>query len=486
MQNFANERVRCHTPRPPQPQFCTNSNCYQASSTALLEPYPRPQVDEAESPLCDPQLNEVDEQSSSVESYGKVDHGSQSSTTYSAEGPPHMPPIDGAQGYMPSFSQHNYLVGLPQENGVFQTSEDSRSGNTAFLQRGRHMGPTAFDLGNNGHDTFSWESSTTLPSGFEPPYVDHMSPDLQAALRADRRSSLERHLQLDTSSPATIQTPLVPRSFANHANTTDRQVNPLDPATADGMDLSLNSPFDGGILDWPHGNGRIDLAGTRRRISMDSGLPNNARSRAHNRHIGPSVSEHRRHSQSSYQSVAQHHRAPAFQSLAFQPQDQGARRGIRASTSPAQNVISYGITSLNNDEFARNIQELIEGVQANNSPAGNPETYLHPTWQPAHRAFSETYGDDKSDISDEEVPQRPHIAPGDQHRVPNRGYKREPSSDSPSTNMPQARNKRKKRQFSAEERAEISRKRKTGACKECRGAKRKVYESSQPSLYQCQ
>ena len=477
--------------RQPQPQFCTNSNTYQAYGPELLEPYSYPQVEEAESPLYGPQLIETDEQSSLVGSYGNVDRGSQSSTTYSTEGPPHMPHIDGAQGYIarPSaFIQHNYLVRLPQENGAHQTEEGPASVNTAFLQQeGHQTGPTsALDLGDNGHDVYSWESSTTLPPGFEPPYVDHVSPNLQAALRAGRRSPPERHPHLHTSSPAIIQTPLVPRSSANYANTSDRQVNPLEPATADGMDPSLDLPFDGGLLDWPHGNGRIDRARTRRRISMDSGLPHNATSRAHNRHIGPSVSEHRRHSQSSYQSVAQHHRAPAFQSLAFQPQDQGARRGIRGSTSPAQNVISYGIPSLNNDEFARNTQELIEGIQASNSPAGNPETYLHPTWQPAHRAFSETYGDDRSDVSDEEVRQRPHIAPGDQHRVPNRGYKREPSSDSPSTNIPQARNKRKKRQFSAEERAEISRKRKTGACKECRGAKRKVYESSQPSLYQCQ
>ena len=481
MKNYPNERLPCHAPRPPQLQFATMPES-QARSPSVYHARnsPQPQVEEAEFSLYGPRRYETGEQSPLVDSYDNVDRGSR----------PYTPRIDNGQGYMPwqsPFGQYDYL-GLPQDNNGLQIGEDSRSVNTAFLQQGHHhMGPTsALDLGDNGHHIFSWESSTTLPPGFEPRHVNHVRLNLQTAFRTGRRSSLGRHLHLDTSSPGPIQTPLVPRSFANHANTSDRQVNPLEPATADGMDPSLDLPFDDGMLDWPHENGRIDLAGIRRRISMDSGLPDNATSRAHNRHIGPSVSEPRRHSQSSYQRVAQHHRAPAFQPLAFRPQDQGARRGIRGSLSPAQTVIPYGIPSLDNDEFAQNTQELVEGIQADNSPTGNPETYLSPTWQPAHRASSETHGDKRSDVSEDEVRQWPHIAPEDQLRVPTKGYKREYSSDTPSPTTPQARNKRAKRKFTADEKAEIARKRITGACNECRRAKRKVYESSHPSLYQCQ
>ena len=479
MQNYTNERLRCHTPRPHQPQFCSISNSYQASGPELPGPFPDPQVEAAEVPLYDPHLFEIDEQSPLVNSNENADRGSQSSANYSAEGPPYMPHINGAQGYPPrpsSFSQQDYRGGLPQVNDVLQTGEDSRSVDDAFLQQDYHMGPTsALDLGDNGHDTYSWDFSTTLASGFEPRHVNHVSPNPQATFRTGRRSSPERHPHRDTSNTVTSQTPLVPGSFANHVNTSDREVNPLESATADGMDPSLDLPFDYGMLDSQHGNGRIVLAGNRRRISMDSGLPNNATSRTHNRHIGPSVSGPRRHSQSSYPSVAQHHRAPVFQSLAFQPQNQGARRGIRGSTSPAQNVIPYEIPSLNNDEFARNTQELIEGIQASNPLAGNSETYLYPTWQPAPRASSETCGDNRPDVSDEEVRQWPYIAPGDQPRVPTRGYKREPSSDSPSPTTPQARPKRPKRKFTADEKVEIARKRKTGVCHECHKAKRKVY-----------
>ena len=463
MKNYPNERLPCHAPRPPQLQFATMPES-QARSPSVYHARnsPQPQVEEAEFSLYGPRRYETGEQSPLVDSYDNVDRGSR----------PYTPRIDNGQGYMPwqsPFGQYDYL-GLPQDNNGLQIGEHSHSVDSAFQQQGNHIGPTsALDLGDNGHPIISWESSTTLPPGFEPRHVNHVSPNLQGAFQTGRRSSLERHPHLDTSSPAAIQTPLVPRSFANHTNTSDRQVNPLMPATADGMDPSLDLPFDDGMLDWPHGNGRIDLAGTRRRISMDSGLPDNATSRAHNRHIGPSVSEPRRHSQSSYHSVAQQHRAPAFQ-----PQDQGARRGIRGSPSPAQTVISYGILPLDNDEFARNTQELIEAIQADNSPAGNPETYLSPFWQPAHRASSETHGDNRSDVSDEKVRQRPHIALGDQHRVPTRGYKREYSSDSPSPTTPQARSRRVKRKYTPDERADIARKRKTGACHECRRAKRKV------------
>ena len=479
MQNYRNERLPGHTPRPPQLQFATNAG--------LLRFFPGPQIEEPDFPLFGPQLSETGEQSPLVDSTGNVDHSSQSSTNYSADTSPYMPCIDSAQIYMPHqtlFSQgDDYPIGLPQENVVRQTGEYARSVDTAFQQLDSHMGTTsAPSLGDNGHHIMPWESSTTLPPGLEPRYVNPASPNLQAAFRAGRRSSVERHPHLEISSPATIRKTLVPRSFVNHANTSDRRVNPLEPATTNGMDPSLDLPFDGGMLDWPHGN-RIDLAGTRRRTSMDSGLPDNATSRAHNSHIGPKLSEPRRHSQSSYQSAAQHHLAPALQ-----PQDQETRRGIRGSTSPAQNVIAYGDPSLDNDEFARNPQELVEGIQAVNLPAGNPETYLYPTWQSAHRASSETCGNDRSDVSDEEVRQGPHIAPRDQHRVPTRGYKRAFSSDSPPPTTPQARKKRVcvKRKFTAEERAVINQKRKTGACKECRRAKRKVYKSSQPSLYQYQ
>ena len=485
MQNYTNGILRCRTPRPPQLQSFTipkiqarSSSVHHTSGAKSLGPSPDPQVEEAESPFYDPQLNEIYEQSPLLSSYENGDCGSQSSTNYSAEEPPYMSAFDGAQGYMPwrsPFSQPDYLVGAPQRNEVFQTGGYSRSVDRAFQQQGNQMVATsALDLGDNSRHIIPRKSSAIVPPAFEPHSVDRMSRDFQATSRTGRYSSGERPSHLDTSNLATIQTPSESRSFASSTNTGDLQVNPLEQATAGAIGPSLVSPFDDGVLDWPSGNGRIDMAGIHRSSSVDSGFPDNATSRAHNSHIGPSVSVPRRNSQSPYQSFAQHHRAPAFQ-----PQAQGARRSTRGPPSLTQepSMISYGMQSLDNDEFARNAQELIDGVQADNPLAGNQETYLYPTWKPADKAPSETHCDDTSDVSDDEVRQQPHIAPGDQHRVPTRGSKREYSPDLPSPTTTPTRNKRPKRKFTKEEKAEISQKRKTGVCNDCRRAKRRVCES---------
>lgn len=452
-----------------------NYSVHHASIAELLGSFSDPQLEEAEFPQYDPHLFEIDEQRPLGDSCENVDSGSQSSTSYSAEGPPYLPRIDGAQSYMPQrspFSQENYPVGLPPENNLLQSGEHSRSVDTVFQQQGNHIGATsALDLGDNSRHIISGQSSTTLPPGFEPHRVNHAGRNVQATFRTGRRSSLERHPHLDTSNPAIIQTPSISRSFADHANTTDRQVNPLEQVTADGMGPSLISPFvDGGVLDWTNGNETIDLSGTHRSFSVDSGLPGNATSRAHSSHIGPSASEPRRNSQSSYQSGARY---------PFQPQAQGARRGTRGSPSLMQgpSMFSYGMQSLDNDRLARKAHELIEGVQADNSPAGNEGTYLSPTWKPAHMASSETRYDKGLDVSDNVVRQRPHIIPTGHHRVRTRGFKREHSSDSPPPTTTPLKRKRTKRPFTEEEKAQIKKKRKTGACNDCRRAKRKVCES---------
>ena len=493
MQNYTNGRLRCHTPRPPQPQFSTmlgsqarNPSFHDAFSPELLGPFQYSQ-EEAKSPLYEPQLNEIDEQSRSVDSYGNVDCGSQSSTDNSAEELPHTPRSDGAQGCMPRrspFSLEDYLVGPPQENDELQTGEHSRSVDTSFQQPGDHIGATsAFNLGDKSRHITSWESSTTLPPGLKPHHVNHVSRNLQATTRTRRRSSLEHHSQWHTSNSAIIQAPFISRSFANHANTSDRQVNPPGQVTANGMDPSLILPVDGGVLDWASGNERTDPVWIHRSFPVDSVFPKHATSRAHSSHIGQSVSEVRRNSQSPYQSVAQYHRAPAFQ-----PQAQVGRRGTRGSPSFAQDpsMMSYGMQPLVNDEFARNAQELTKGVQADNPQAGNPEMYLSPNWTPGHKASSETHCDDGSDLSDNEVRQRPHITPEDQHRAPTRGSKREYPTDSQSPTTTSTKKKRIKRKFNEEEKARISLKRKTGACNDCRKAKRRVCESLQTSLYHFQ
>ena len=460
-----------------------NPSFHDAFSPELLGPFQYSQ-EEAESPLYEPQLNEIDEQSRSVDSFGNVDCGSQSSTNNSAEEPPYMPRIDGAQGYMPSFSQENYLAELPQEDDILQTGEHFRAVDTAFRPQGNHMGAASgLNLRDNGSHIFSGESSTTFPLGSERRRVDHASRDLQGMLRTGRRSSVERHSHLDISNPAITQTPSVSRSFSSHTNTSGRQVDPLEQTAADGMGPPFVSQFDGGVLGWPSGQERIDLAGFPRSFSVDSAFPNDATSRAQNSHIGPSVSGPRRNSQSSYQTVARYHRGGAFQAQA-----QGARPGTSylLSLAPDPSVISYGMQSVDNDEFARNPQELTKGAQADNHLAGNAETLLSPTWKSSRKAHSETHCDEGSDVCDNEVWQRPHIAPGDQHRLPTRGSKREHSSDSPSPTTTPKKMKRAKRKFTKEEKDRIKQKRKTGACNDCRKMKRRVCDSLQTSLYHFQ
>ena len=411
MQDYTNGRLRYHTPRPPQPQFSTtlgsqarNSSFHHAFSPELLEPFQYSQ-EEAIYPLNEPQLNEIDEQSRSVDPYGNVDCGSQSSTNHSTEGPTYMPRINGAQGYMPQrspFSQEIDLAEMPQEDDVLQTGGHFRAVDSAFRQQGNHIGAaSALHLRDNGYHISSRESSTTLPLGPKRRRVDHASRDLQEICRIGRRSSGEYHSHLEISNPGITQTPSISGSFTSHTNTGGRQVDPLEQTTADGINPPVVSPVDGGVLDWSSGNERIDLAAFYRSSFVDSGLPNDATSRAQNSHIGPSVSEPRRNSQSPYQRFAQYHRDPALQPQ-LQPRAQVGRRGTRDSPSLAldPSVMSYGMQSLDNDEFARIAQELAKGIQADNPQAGNPEMYLSPNWTPSHKASSETYYDDGSDLSD--------------------------------------------------------------------------------------
>ena len=398
MQNYTNGRLRRHTPRPPQPQFCTllgsqarNPSFHHAFIPELLGPFQYSQ-EEAESPPYEPQLNEIDEQSRSVDSYGNVDCGSQSSTNNSAEGPPYMPGIDGAQGYEPQpspFSQEIYLAELPQEDDVLQTGEHFRAVDTAFRPQGNHMGAASgLNLRDNGSHIISGGSSTTLPLGSVRRRVYHASRESQEMFRTGRRSSVERHSHLDINNPAITQTPSVSRSFSSHTNTRGRQVGPLEQTAADGMGLPFVSPFDGRVLDWPSGQERIDLAGFPRSFSVDSAIPNDATSRAQNSHIGPCVSGPRRNSQSSHQTVARYHRGGAFQAHA-----QGARRGTSDLLSPAPDpsVISYGMQSVDNDEFARNPQELSKGAQADNPlQEMRRRSYLQPGSHPVRPLLRHT------------------------------------------------------------------------------------------------
>ena len=456
-----------------------SSSVHHASGVRLLGPFSDPQVEEAEVPQYDPQLYETDERSLLVDSYENVDRGSQSSTNYSAEEAAYTPSTNGAQYYRPcrsSSGQQNYLVGLAQENDVLQTSEHSGSFESAFQQQGNHMGATsASNLGDNSRHINPWGSPITLSPEVGPHRVDYVSRDLQdATFRTDRHSSEERHPYLQTGIPAITQMPLVSELNAVPTSSSDWQGNPLEQVTADEMEPSLVSPFNSGVFDWPNGSARNNLAGIHRSLSLDSGSPDNATSPAHNSHIGLSVSEPRRNSQSSYQGGPQYHRASAFQ-----PQAQGIQRGTRGSLLLTQDpsVMPYGMQSLDNDEFARNPQELTKGAQADNPPPGNAKTHLFPTWKPTHKASSNIHYDERAGVSNNEGRQRPHITP--------RGSKRKHRSDSPSPTTPPPKTKRRKRKFTPSEKAEISEKRKIGVCKDCRIAKRRVCESLQTSLYQC-
>ena len=464
MDNYPNERLPCHTPRPPQLQFTTmpesqarSSSVHHASSADLLGPFPDSQVEETEFPLYAPQLYGTDEQSPLIDPCENLDRGSQSSTNYSGEEPPYTPCNNGAQYHGPcrsSFGQQNYLVGLDQVNDVLQTGEHSGSRESASQQQGNHMVATsALNIGNNSRHPNSWGSSSILYPEAGPYRVGRMSRNLQdATFQTDGHSSGERHPRLQTGNPERTQVSLLSEPFAMPMSSSDWQEKPPEQLTSSGLNNPVFSPLN------------------------DRG---SAMSRAHNSHIGRSASDPRRNIQRFYQGFPQYQRASTVH-----PKAQGAQRGTRGALSLAQDpsVMPYGMQPSDRDEFARNAQELTQGPQAHSPLAGNAETYLSPTWKPTHKASSEIHYDDRSDVSDDEVRQGRHIAPAGWHRVPTRGSKREYCSDNPSPTTPPTRNKPIKRKFTADEKAEINRKRKTGVCNDCRRAKRRVCESLQTSF----
>ena len=437
MPNYPNGRPGGHILRPAQLQFSGIAHSQLRSSDA----HDGSNV-EMQDPLLNPQLYGTDEQSSVADSYVNGDYGSQSNTSYRAEESPSTPRIDDTQGYRqwpsPSGPQ-NYPVGLAQEYDVLQTGEHSDSIRSAFQQQGNHMeAASALGLGDNRHHIVPRRSSTTLSPEIGVNRVGHARRNLQhESSGTDGRSSVGSRTFLQASNLDMTQT-LGPRPSAAQVSTSHWQVDPTEAVTTAGWNLSLLS------FDWPVGNERNDLADIN---NSNVGGP------WHN-------------SQTTYRGFPQQSRASPFQF-----QGQGFQSGTGSSLPFAQDpsMMSYGMQSLDSHHFARSPHE---------PPPGNTKTHLSPTWQPTNKVPSNLHYGERPNVSDNEVRQGP--------RRTTRGSKRKCPSDPPSPTTPPTRTKRKKRKYTPEEKAVISQKRKTGVCKDCKIAKRRVCGSLQTSLYRYQ
>ena len=440
MDIYPNRIPGCHTPRPPQPQFpglphsrVRSHNAYDGANVGQFRPFQGPQ------------LYGTDERSPGANSHETRDYGSQTSTNYSPGEPPRMPRIDYNQGHGP-WPSPNYPVGLPQEHDVLQNGEDSGSIRSTFQQQDDHMVATsALSLGDALHD-----SNSQAPAiGFDT--VGHATRNSQGGPSGTgRRSSVGSRLHLQTSNLEMTQ-PSDSRPSAIHMSTSDWQVDPPEAVTAGDWNLPLVS------YDWTIGNERYDPAEINRRLAMDPGIPSSTASRAH-------AIEPWHISQTSYQDVLQY--PPA---LTSQHETRGAQRGTRDRLPFAQDpsMMPYIMPSLDND-LARNAHE---------PPLGYTKTHLSPTWQPSRKDSSNLLDGKRSNVSDNEVRQPP--------RITTPRSKRKCRSDSSSPPTQPTNTKRARRRYDSKERAEVSQKRKTGACLDCRKAKRKVCESLQMSLYRC-
>ena len=432
MDNNPNERPGCHAPRPPQPQFpgiphsqVRSYDAQDRSNVGLLDA------------LLDDQLYGIDEQSSVAGSYENEDYGSQSSPDYCAEQSPCIPCTDYTQGYRqwPSSAPQNYFVRQAQENDVLQAGEDSGSIGRSLQQQGNHMVATsALGLGDARH-----HSNSQAPE-IEFNTVGHASRNSQhEPSGTDRRSSVGSRPLVQTSNLEMTRISLGSRRSAIQVSTSDWQFDPPEAVTTGYWDPYLFA------FDRPSGNGR-SLATTRA-------------------HINPNVSEPWHNDQTSYQGV------PEYPLASYsQHQTQGSQRGRRGSLPFAQDrsVMPSFMPSLDNHGFARN---------PHGPPQGNTETHLSPTWQPAHKTSSSSQYDERSNVSDQEVWQSP--------RITTRRSKRKCPSEPPSLTTLPTGTKRRRRRFTPEERAQINHTRKTGACPDCRKAKRKVFGKSKMDLYRC-
>lgn len=431
MPNYPNGRPGGHILRPTQVQFSGIAHSQLRSSDA----HDRSDVEMLD-PLLNPQLYGTDEQSSVADSYVNGDYGSQSSTSYRAEDSPCTPRIDDTQAYgqWPSPSEpQNYPVGLAQEYDVLQTGEHSDSIRNTFQQQGNHMEAiSALGVGD-ARQIVRRRSSTTLSPESGLDRVGHARRNLQhEPSGTDGRSSAGSRAFLQASNLKMTQIS-GPRPSAIQASTSDWQVDPTEAITTADWDLPLVS------FDWPIGNERNDLA-----------------------NINSNVGGPWRNGQTTYQGFPQHSRASPFQHPS-----QGFQSGTGSSLPFAQDpsLMSYGMQSLDSNDFARSPHE---------PPPGNMRTHLFPNWQPTNKVPSNSHYGERPNISDNEVPQGP--------RRTTRGSKRKCPSDSSLPATPPTRIKRKKRKYSPEEKAVISRKRKTGVCKDCKAAKRRVCGSLQKSL----
>ena len=182
-------------------------------------------------------------------------------------------------------------------------------------------------------------------------------------------------------------------------------------------------------------------------------------------HINPNVSDPWHNDQSLYQGSSEH--LLASPSL---DQTQGIHRGRRGSPSFAQDqsIIPYTMEPLPGHDFTRN---------ARGGPQGYTKMLLSPDWQPAHEGSPKLQYREASNVSENEVRQSRHMM--------TQGSKRKRRSDSSSPTTQPTTTKRVRRKYSPAERAEVSLKRKTGACPECKRAKRKACKSLQLNHRRC-
>lgn len=182
-------------------------------------------------------------------------------------------------------------------------------------------------------------------------------------------------------------------------------------------------------------------------------------------HINPNVSDPWHNGQSPNQGSSE--RPLASPSL---DQTQRIHRGRSGSLAFAQDrsMMPYVMEPLSDHDFAQN---------AHGAPQGYTRMHLSPDWRPAREDSPKLQYVEASKVSDYKVRQS--------RRMTTRGSKKKRRSDSSSPTTPPTTTKRVRRKYSPAERAEVNLKRKTGACQDCRSAKRKVCESLQISLSRC-
>ena len=448
MTNYPKEIPEFHPPIPPQLQFLGLPHCRVGSPNAH---------DGAAfnlfGPFQDPQLYETDEQSQGADSYGNRNYDSQTSTNYSAREPPRTPRIDENQGHGP-WQAPNHVVGLAREIDVVQTGEHPVSFESAFEQQGNYTeAPSAVNPSDARHHVVSRRSSTTLSPVVGLDRVGHARRNSQhEPPGTGRHYSVGSRTRPQISNLENTQIPLGPGPSAIQVSQSDWQVNQSEAATTSDWFPPLFP------LDWPSGMERHDPAETNRHLAIDPGLPQSAAGRADDSELGHI-------GQSSYQGIPEYPLASPIQR-----QSQGIQRGRTSSLSFAQDwsVMPYDTQPLDSHDLARNVHE---------PPPGYTDTYLSPGWQSSQMVSSNLKYGKRSNVSDNEERHPP--------RITNRRSNKKRRLDSSSPTTPPTTTKHVRRRYNSKERAEVHQKRKTGACTECRKAKRKVWEPLQTSLCRC-